>query len=173
MEALVNRNRGTANAVSGILLILLGSSLLLDRLDVVSFRWSAVIWILLMTLGGYLAFDGYTRNRRGRIFWGTALSFFSLFIVLTKFGVIEREHFFLFPAVMISLGLSFLALSVHRPNEFVLLLPAILFVGFGVFTILLWWDFLDWYDVRRGIRTYWPAGLIVWGVALLARKKAG
>ena len=169
-ESLVHK-RESATVVIGALLILLGGSLLLDRLHLLHFRWTTMAWIVLATLGGYLAVDGFNRKRRWRVFWGTGLTFFSLFVVLTKLGVIERESFYTFPAILIALGFSFLALYGYQPKEYVLLLHTVFFIGVGVFSIFLWWDFFDWYDVRQGIRTYWPVAFIAWGIVLVIGRK--
>jgi hypothetical protein len=58
-----------------------------------------------------------------------------------------------------------------EPRNVAVLVPAVLFVGFGVAMILVEYDYLDWWEVRRAIRTYWPLVLILWGAAIMLKRR--
>lgn len=156
---------------AGSLLILVGFSLLLDRLDVVSLRWDKIFWVAGVVLGGFFAVDGLLRKKRGRTFWGSTLFFISLYFALLKSGIIERYDYPMVPVLFLAFGLGFLVLFFADTRETTLLIPAILFCGTGIVAILWWWEMVEWRDVRRVIETYWPLILILWGLALVVRRR--
>jgi hypothetical protein len=157
--------------VFGILLIALGAMLLLDRLEVVSFGWGRIFWMFIGLWGALLAAQGFTLKRRGRIFWGSLLFFLGIFFTLDAWDLIWLTDELGFGGVSLALGLAFVMVYVVEPRNFGVLVPAMLFVGFGVAMILVELNYLDWWEVRRVIRTYWPLVLILWGAAMLVKRR--
>ena len=167
----VGVNREPRSLVFGIVLIALGLVLLLDRLDVFSVRWDSLAWVIGLCLGGFLVVDGFMRGRRARVYWGGVLFFFSLYWVLVRWDAIYHHGFFVTPVVLLAFGLSFFLLYASDTNEYGLLFPAVLLTGVGVAMILWWLEYFEWYEVRGYVRTYWPLLLVIWGAALLLRRR--
>ena len=165
------RTRDTRVIVIGSLLILVGAILLLDRLDLFDFRWNRLFWIVAASLGAFFVVDGFLRKLRGRIFWGSMMFFVSTYYIMLQWRIIDRYSFYTVPAFLIAIGFSLVMLYLHEPREVALLIPAILFIGTGAAAILWWWEVIDWWDVRHAIRTYWPLLFVLWGVALIVRRK--
>ncbi len=66
----------------GIALIVFGALLLLIKTDVLDFEFSQAIWAGLMLLGLGLVTQGFSRDKRGKVFWGTILFLYSLYFFL-------------------------------------------------------------------------------------------
>lgn len=157
-------------SIAGILLIGLGAMLLLDRLNVIFFGWDRIFWAFAGIAGAILAVDGFTHKRRGRIFWGTLLFFFSVTFSIYVWDLLWWPEYYWPGSFSLSLGLAFFALMVYEPRNIGLLIPGILFSGFGVVMLMVEFYYLDWWDVRRIISDYWPVAIIAWGIALLLRR---
>lgn len=164
-------NREPRVLVIGSLFIILGVSLLLDRLDLVYFRWDKLFWLVASITGAYLMGEGLVRKRRGKAFWGGLLFFFGVFQSAMHAGLIERYGFYTLPALFIAFGLAFLALYAVDPREVSLLIPSLLLCGAGVTSLLWWWEVVDLYEVRQVIRTYWPLVLVALGLSIMVRPR--
>ena len=164
-------NREPRVLIVGSLFIIVGAALLLDRLDLLSFRWDKLFWVAAFVTGGYLATEGFVRRKKGRVFWGSLLFFFSCYQVLIRFGIIDRYDFFTLSALFLSFGFSFLTLFAFEPREFALLIPASLLCGAGVISILWWWELIEWYEIRYVMRTYWPVLFILVGLSIMFRRR--
>jgi hypothetical protein len=157
--------------VLGSLFVILGAALLLDRLELVWFRWDKLFWMAAVATGGFLLTDGFLSVKRGRIYWGGVLFFFGSYQVLIRFDIIERYGFYTLPALFIAFGLAFLCLYVRFPREFALLVPFIILAGSGVVFVLWWWEMVEWYEIRHFVRTYWPVLLILIGLSIMFRRR--
>ncbi len=157
--------------ILGILLIAFGTVLLLDRLDVFFVRWNGVAWLVGSCFGLFFAIDGMMRRLKGRLFWGTALFFVSVYWLLARWDVIHHHGFFVLPMLLFSLGISFLMLFAIDRRQYAVLLPAFLFCGIASVMMLWWWEVVEWYEVRSALRTYWPLIFVVWGTLLLFQRK--
>ena len=171
MSERIALNREPRVLVFGILLIALGLVLLLDRLDLLFVRWGSLAWIVGACFGGFFAVDGFIRKRGARIYWGSVLFFFCTYWVMAGWDVIYHHNFYVTPVILLSFGLSFFALFASRPREYGLLIPAILLSATGTLMILWWWEYIEWYEVRHALRTYWPLVFVIWGVALLLKRR--
>jgi len=165
-------NREPRILIIGSLFIILGAALLLDRLDVMAFRWDKLFWIAATITGMFLTGDGLVRRKRGKTFWGSLLLFFSLFQTLTRFGAIERYGFYTLPALFIAFGIAFFLLYMLEPREVTLLIPALLLCGAGTVSLLWWWEIVDLYEVRSAVRTYWPLALVAIGLSIMVRRRS-
>lgn len=157
--------------ILGSLFVILGASLLLERLDVVLIRWDKLFWVAVLVTGAFLVADGYTHAGRGRIYWGSVLFFFGAYQTMLRFDVIERYGIHTVPALLIVFGLAFLVLYLRFPSEWSLLVPFFILAGSGVTFVLWWWEVVEWYEIRMFVRTYWPALLILIGISMLFRRR--
>jgi hypothetical protein len=99
------------------------------------------------------------------------LFFFSLYWVLAGWDVVYHHGFYVTPVVLLSFGLSFFTLYASDLREYGLLIPGLLLSSAGAIMILWWWEYLEWYEVRHALRTYWPLIFVVWGAALLLKRR--
>jgi hypothetical protein len=151
-------------------LLIIGSAMLLDRLDVVRFGWQPVFWTLVALFGIVKAVDGFGKKRSGRVFWGTFLFLFGVYELLRDLDVIELRSYWMFPAILLIIGLSLLMMYINSPREWHLLIPSLLLLGTGAAIILTEFGYFYRYDVIEAVRMYWPVGLILFGFALVARR---
>lgn len=153
----------------GIVLILLGSALLLDRIGVVRFGMQPLLWALLAIFGALRAIEGFGRKKSGRVFWGTFLFLLGVYGVLRYLDVVELRSYWIMPAILVIAGLSMLMMFVSSPQNWHLLIPALLLAGTGSAIILTELGYLSRYDVVESLRLYWPVGIILFGLALVVR----
>ena len=157
--------------ILGVVFIVLGFALLLDRLDVVMLRWGRVFWSVVTMYGGALVVLAFVNRNRRNLRWGNLLLFFGGCVALHQWHAIPREDFYIVPLLSVALGLSFFTSYLYEPRNFPLLIPAVVFVGFGTVFYLWWWEYLDWFDFRYYARTYWPLLLVTLGLAIALRRR--
>jgi hypothetical protein len=169
MEPIVQKpNRGVS--IVGIVLIVFGVGLFLRRLEVLHYRWGVLFWAALAIAGFAAVVQAFISKRRGVVFWGSLLFFVSVSAVLSKLSLFGYAPWDV-PAIgSLALGFSFLILFLFDPRQFGVLVPTLLFGGYGVLYFLWWWDILDWYQMKHVLFTYWPVIIILWGLSLLFRR---
>jgi hypothetical protein len=154
----------------GIVLIVLGLFMLLDRFDLIQFHFSSVIWPLMMLLGIMAVARGFNQNRRGKIFWGTTLFLYSLFFLLKSIDYFEIYGQTIFPATFLIFGIAFFMLYINNLKDWPFLIPTVLLTGIGGAFLLSEYGYLYRWDVIDVVRTYWPVILILTGLGLLFRR---
>ena len=153
----------------GLVLLLVGSVLLLDRFGVVPLGWGPLLWFLLAAFGAVRTIEGFAKRKSGRVFWGTFLFLFGAYGMLRYLDVVELRSYWMMPAILVMVGLSLVMTFVSSPKSWHLLIPGLLFLGAGSAIILSDFGYLYRYDVMHSLWTYWPAGLILFGLALVVR----
>jgi hypothetical protein len=154
----------------GIVLIVLGLFMLLDRFDLIQFHFSNVFWPLMMLLGIMAVARGFNQNRRGKIFWGTTLFLYSLFFLLKSIDYFEIYGQTIFPATFLIFGIAFFMLYINNLKDWPFLIPTVLLTGIGGAFLLSEYGYLYRWDVIDVVRTYWPVILILTGLGLLFRR---
>lgn len=154
----------------GIGLIVLGISMLLDRLDIVRFGWQTVLWTLLAIFGLVNAIDGFGKKKPGRVFWGTFLFLFGVYILLRIIDLVELRFYWWPPTMVLILGFSLLMMFVCVPKEWHVLVPALLLLGIGAAVVLSEFGYFHHYDLVEVIRRYWPLSLILFGLSLILQR---
>jgi hypothetical protein len=154
----------------GIVLIVLGAFMLLDKFDLIQFKFSSIFWPLMMLLGIVAVSRGFNLNRRGKIFWGTTLFLYSLFFLLKSIDYFEIYSQTFFPATFLVFGISFFMLYINNMKDWPFLIPSFLLIAVGGAFILTEYGYLYRWDVIDAVKTYWPVILILTGVALLFRR---
>ncbi len=156
--------------------MLIGGMMLLDRMNVLRWEWWAVVWSVITVLGGAKIVQGVTTRKSGKVFWGTILFLLGGLQVLDYAGLLHNiPHYmvpFSLPTILATLGVAFLAMFLVDPREWQLLIPAVAFFGLGAVMILSDLGMLDREGVVDAVRNYWPVGLIVFGLALLFRRRS-
>ncbi len=154
----------------GVGLVLVGGTMLLDRIGVVQVGWQPVLWALLSVYGIVKAIDGFSKKKSGRVFWGTFLFLFGVYNVLRHLDIVELRSYWLFPAIVLIVGFSLLMMYLSSPKDWHLLIPAVALLGTGVVIVLTEFGYFYRYDVMEAFRMYWPIGLILFGLALVLRR---
>ncbi len=157
--------------IVGVVLIVLGIALLLERLDLIDIGFGRILWASLALIGGWLVIRSFLYDERGKAFWGTVLFLASIYFLLRDFGVVAFYGRTIVPAALLVLGLAFLMLYVQNPRTWQVLIPAVILGGLGTVFILVDIGYLYRWDVRHVVRTYWPTILILIGVSLLFRRR--
>jgi hypothetical protein len=168
--------RPTGSYVTGILLILIGLLLLIDRLDLFRFTWRTMYPVLVLSTGLlFLVLSGGTRNR-GAIFSGSVLTVLGVFFVLRNYRLLTEVRYLEGWAVfLVSLGIGFLVLYVLEPKDWGLLVPGGILLFIGGTALLEQLGVIDWRTWEQ-IIDFWPVILILIGAKLLytgLRKQAG
>lgn len=168
-DALRNQTKGFS--AFGIFLILLGAGLLLHHFNLIPYNGHIIIWIALACVGIFAVAQAFMYKRRGAVFFGSLIFFFSIAQIIHRFQLLPYGPWDWLAVMSAALGLAFVMLFVYEPRRFGVLVPAMFFLGYGVLYFLWWWDYLDWFDVQHYFRIYWPALLVLWGVALLFQRR--
>ena len=150
---------------------MVGVALLLDRLHILRFGYWTIIWGGVFVYGGVHAARGFNRGVRGQIFWGTVLFLFSLQFLLRSFELIEFKPYFFSPVTLFIVGAGFLMMYLSNYHAVHLLVPTLLCLGLGGTLLFAELGYIERYEIWPWIQRYWPAGLIVIGLALLFRHK--
>ena len=165
------KKRSQGLSIFGILLILLGVGLILNKLHVIHYSWGIILWICLGVVGLVAVIQAFMMRRRGVVFWGSLLFFVSIAILVYKFMCIDFTPWDVPATFSLAFGISFLMLFFYDPRRFGVLIPVLLFGGYGILYYLWWWDFIDWFDLKHYLYTYWPVLVILWGLSLIFRPR--
>ena len=155
-----------------VALILVGTTMLLDRFDVLPVQWQIVAWGVLMLFGAHRVILGFTARWRGRAFWGTFLFLIGLYNILYHLDVVERYPHMFVPVIMVTVGFSLLMMYAVAPKEWHILIPALVLAGLGGILLFAEYGYFDRWEIMWVIRRYWPVALILFGVSLLLKKRA-
>ncbi len=153
-----------------ILLILVGAAMLLDRTRVLTFGWWTILWALIAILGLYKMSRAFQFPVEGGMVWGTTLFFVGLYTVLEDFGVAVLPGGTQFPALLAVVGFGFLLALLRQPREWHLAIPAAVLLGIGAVMIMGEMQYLGHWVVLDTVRQWWPAALVLFGVALILNR---
>jgi hypothetical protein len=171
MMETITRKRSGRFSIFGIFLILLGAGLILSKLNLLHYNWGIILWVCLGIAGLTAAVQAFITRRRGVVFWGSFLFFSSIAMLVHRFELLDFAPWD-FPATFsLALGISFLVLFFYEPRRFGVLVPVLLFGGYGVLYYLWWWDVIDWFEMKHYEQTYWPVLIIFWGISLIFRPR--
>ena len=170
METITPKRSGRFS-IFGIFLILLGAGLILSKLNLFHYKWGIILWVCLGVAGLASTVQAFITRRRGVVFWGSFLFFSSIAILVHWFELLNFAPWDVPATFTLALGLSFLMLFFYEPRRFGVLVPVLLFGGYGVLYYLWWWDVLDWFEMKYYVHTYWPVLIILWGVSLIFRRR--
>lgn len=165
------RKRSGGFSIFGIFLILLGAGLILNKLNLLQYKWGIILWVCLGIAGLAAAVQAFITRRRGVVFWGSFLFFSSIAMLVHRFELIDFAPWDIPATFSLALGFSFLMLFFFEPRRFGVLVPVLFFGGYGVLYYLWWWDMIDWLEMKHYVHTYWPVLIILWGISLIFRPK--
>ena len=155
----------------GLLLVIVGVVLLLNRLTYIDVRFSQVLWPCLALLGIFQVGQGFSRSRSGQIFGGTVLFLYALFFFLRTIDNVDFHGYMFFPATFLIFGIAFFMIFLNTMREWLFLVPSFVLIFVGATFFLSEMGYIDSWDAWHLARTYWPAALIVVGVAIILRRR--
>ena len=162
----------------GIMLIVFGIVLLLNQINLIDVKFSQIMWAALAVYGFTISYQGFSKKRNGKIFWGTVLFLTSILFILRNLYLLDSYqfdfgsgHFVLFPAWILIFGCAFLMVFINNPKEYVHLILALVLISIGGSAILVEAGYLYEWDVWYVFRHYWPLVLIAIGFSLIFRRR--
>jgi hypothetical protein len=157
--------------VFGILLLVVGVALLLEKLDVIAFGWSRLLWAAAALLGAVIVIRAFVQDGRARVFWGTVLFLYGLFFLMRSLDLVESHMAVFMPASFVILGFAFLMLFVSDLKDWHLLIPSVILLGFGGAFMLTEVGYIRRWEMWDTFRTWWPLILVLVGLSLILRRK--
>ena len=162
-------NSNSSSLTIGLIFILVGIGLLMDKLDIVSFGWYQIYPVIFLLIAAASFVNAFSKDKNAA-FWGGVFGVLGLFFVLRNFHIIRFYWFEEFwPVFLIALGVGFLVLYIFKPHDWGVLIPGVILTGLGVLFIFEAMDLIDDFAeiVFETIWTYWPLALVLLGVGLI------
>ena len=154
-----------SSLLPGILLIIIGSLLLIHKLEIFSFDWPKTYPVVFLAIGIALFISYYTNRNRNSVFWATIFTLGGLFFFLRNYGYIDYYYFpDIWPVFMIILGIAFIVLFMATPQDWGVLIPGGIFLILG--TSFLFRSLHLW-QAQEIVRRYWPLILILVGAGII------
>ena len=154
--------------IPGVFLIFIGLWLFSRQSSFLSFNWDKIYPVFLVALGLLLISEVFWRRRPGNIFWGVISLVLGVFFILRNFEMIpylySDEYW---PVFLAAIGMGLLLLFLLNPKDWGILIPACLFLFFGVgfFIHIINGSYWEWTDF---LKHYWPVIFIFIGLSLIS-----
>ena len=155
----------------GIFLVATGLLLLLKQLGIVWIDSGTLFWSACTVIGAWMVIRNMIASRRGKVFIGSVLFYFGVTFLATHLSLITSHHTVLIPAFLIAFGLSFTSLYIMNPRDFHLLIPTLVFAGFGTGIVLIELDMMYFSDFLNISAQYWPLLIVLLGLSFLFRSR--
>jgi len=153
----------------GLILIIIGSILLLYKLDIFDFGWYQIYPVIMMGLGILFFTSIAGKSQKGAVFPGTILFLLGLFFFLRNYEIVPYDYVrHVGPVVLIIVGLAFFAVFLTKPSDWGALIPSAVLVVVGSSLLLREFHVIHW-NVWDVITMYWPILLIVIGAGIIFR----
>lgn len=161
--------------IPGVILIVIGSYFLLNRLGLFYLRWRSVYPIILLAVGALFLVAIFTKKDKGAAFPATVLLVLGLFFFLRNFDYLPFGFYLhdieaFWPIFLIAFGLGFVVLFFFKSEDWGLLIPGGVLLFFGVIFLLRAMGIFYWHNFVD----YWPVILIAVGLGIVVsslRKK--
>jgi len=167
-------NKKNPSVIPGVLLILFGFWILLREFDRLLPYEGKIFPILLIAAAVFLLVEAVARSWSGAFFWSVFCFQLGIFFLLRNYGWIpysSGEEYW--PLFLFAFGLGFYVLFLFNSRSWGVLIPAGLFMYFGLAAAAHTFD-----EVPRTVEVmgdyFWPFFLVATGIVLLvhsARKK--
>ena len=155
----------------GIALVIVGGALLLDRFNLVEVDFATIFWPLVMLFGLVAAGRGFSLNKRGKVFWGTIWFLYGLFFYLRSADFVDVPSRMLLASSFLIFGIAFFMMFLNNIQDWMYLIPATILSALGVLFILARYDLISYWELRESIHLYWPVALILFGLAMILRRR--
>lgn len=172
-------NKNSSSLFVGLIFILVGVGLLMDKMDMFSFGWHEIYPVIFLLIAAVSFINAFSGNKNSA-FWGGVFGVLGVFFALRNFDIIDYYWFDEFwPIFLIALGVGFIVLYIFNPKDWGVLIPGAILTGLGVLFIFEAMNLIDDFFevVFDTMWTYWPLVLVLIGVGLILgsmkRKDAG
>jgi hypothetical protein len=169
----------SSSIIIGLIFILVGAGLLMDRLDMFSFGWHQIYPAIFLLIAA-VSFVHAVAGQKKSAFWGGVFGVLGVFFALRNYDIIRYYWFDEFwPIFLIALGVGFIVLYIFNPRDWSVLIPGTILTGLGLLFIFEAMNLIDdlFELVFDTMWTYWPLALVLLGVGLilgsLKRKDSG
>ena len=162
-------HHGSKRSLIGVGLIVAGAFMLLARIHVLYFNWHILFWAVVALLGLYKLVDGFLHHGRG-VFFGTGVAAVGTYEVLKHYEFVYIPSYLVFPSLIILAGVGFLLTFAAVPRRWHLIIPSVTLIGLGAVLLLAEEGYFSRWEVIDSVHTWWPAALILFGVALLLNR---
>ncbi|HPG42095.1 MAG TPA: DUF5668 domain-containing protein [bacterium] len=154
-----------SSIATGVLFIIIGIILLLNKLDVINFGWDEALPFLFIALSVLSFFSAFT-GKKGNSFWGGFFGILGVFYLLQNYDVFDYFWFGdTWPVFMLAFGIGFIVMFLFNPRDWGVLIPG------GIFTFLGLVFFLESLDLAwitmRVIKNLWPLILVLIGIGII------
>jgi hypothetical protein len=150
-----------------VFLILVGAGMLLQRLHVISVGWPAVPFMFVTAWAGVKLYNGIVMKSRGGVFWGLFWFVVGGACLLRTFGLVWLEPGVVVSGLFLLAGAGLVLAFLVSPRDWYLLVPAACFLIVGGAILSTELGIWATWEVAPLVNRWWPAGLVLFGAALL------
>lgn len=152
----------------GLILIVIGAVLLVNKLTPYSIGWDEIYPLILMILGLVIFRTVLShRHNKGGVFLGSLLFLLGGYFFLKNYDIIPYHYVReVWPIILMILGLSFLSVFIFYPKDWGPVIPGGILLFIGTVILLRRLD-LFYLDIGEIISDYWPITLILIGGAII------
>ncbi len=156
----------SSSVTLGIVLVIIGLGLLLNKMHVLEFSWSQIYPLAILAFSAF-SFASLARGEKNAAFLATASAVIGLFFLLRNYDIVDYLWFLeVWPMILISLGLGFIVLYVYKPYDWGILIPGSILTFLGIVFLMENLD-IAWTTLRL-IKNLWPLILVIIGAGLIA-----
>ena len=155
--------------IPGLLLIGIGLLLFFGKLGVFRFHGRDLWFLVLMLLGILLFVNAFVKPDRRGVFPATFLFLLGLFWALQRYEVINPYMDEMWPMFFLILGISFWVSFIFHRRHSSSLIWGLIFLVIGSLFFAAEMGYISHWEAAEWVSTYWPAGLILFGIAILLR----
>jgi len=151
----------------GLILIIIGALLLINKLVPYSIGWYEIYPLILMAIGVLIFVSVIGKQDKGAVFFGTFFLLLGLFFFLRNFDIIPYYYMReVWPIILIILGLSFVSVFITKPRDWGVLIPGGILLFLGIIFLLRKFHII-YLDIEDIIADYWPMILIIIGAGII------
>ena len=156
-----------SSIIPGVLLVIIGLWLFIRQFSFFQFYWDKLYPVFLVLLGLLLIAEFWWHKQSGIVFWGVIAFVVGIFYILRNFELIP--YFYAdeyWPIFLIAMGIGFVALFLINLKDWGILIPACLFLFFGIGFLFHTLDYSYWGWIEF-LNHYWPVVFILIGIVLI------
>ncbi len=154
-----------------VFLIVLGSILLLKKLQLIRISYSEITWSVMMLFGLYRVVRGFSYHRRWKVISGTSMFLFGLFFFLSSFESLDLSFYMLPSVLFLIAGIALLMGFMINVRDLYMLVPSLVFAGIGAALLLAEFGYLSHWEVWDAVHLYWPVIIILIGLVMILRRR--
>lgn len=150
-----------------VALILIGTIMLLNQFDLMEFRRPYIFIYGFAFLGVVFIRKAFLNPDRRGLLGGSFFIFLSAAMLLIDLGYLPIYDYFVFPVLLVSLGLSNLIYYAFTRKSFSNVTFGLIFIAAGIPFLIMHYGDISYYEVADLFHTYWPVLLITAGFGFL------